>query len=283
MSIFQCKKFSEIRHLLPPDSQAAQSYDYYQSQDHSSYQKELAKQLEIMKNQPEFGDVSWEEIEQSLASAGQYTMADEWVLLAGFEPDATQTGGQTITLQDLNLDNAWHTLDFDKPDSLPGTSDGQPPFVYAIIINGNLKARNIFNDNTDGATGLMVLGNLEAENMMVGGQEIFISGNLYVKGLFWGDYNHGNLVAKGAIAANTFLSTDYRFDQERFSRKDRVEIAHFLQDDQEQYDRGRLAALIQPDCLVHPNNQHHQLYGWKDWLVREKMIERLKEGLPVLL
>lgn len=55
-----------------------------------------------------------------------------------------------------------------------------------ILIEGNLKARNIYNFNTDRSTSLCVLGNVDAENIVIGGQELYVAGNLNVAECFWG-------------------------------------------------------------------------------------------------
>ena len=49
------------------------------------------------------------------------------------------------------------------------------------------------------------MGNLIADNIVVGGQEIFVGGDFTVNELFWGDYNHGDLQVKGSIQAKVLL------------------------------------------------------------------------------
>lgn len=70
----------------------------------------------------------------------------------------------------------------------------------------------------------MVQGNLFAENMLVGGQEILVQGDLTVPGLFWGDYNHGEVKAWGNVAVTVFMSTACSFDADRFNSGDRVQV-----------------------------------------------------------
>lgn len=79
-----------------------------------------------------------------------------------------------------------------------------------------MKAGNIYNNETDGSTGLVVMGNLTANNIVVGGQELFVAGDLAVNELFWGDYNHGELQVRGSIQAKVFINTDYGVDYKRF-------------------------------------------------------------------
>lgn len=81
--------------------------------------------------------------------------------------------------------------------------------VSLILVKGDLRVkRYVYNQETDSATGLIVLGDLQAGNMLVGGQEIYITGNLLVDEVFWGDYNHGDLQVLGAAHANVFVETD---------------------------------------------------------------------------
>src|SRR5690554_7585111 len=101
----------------------------------------------------------------------------------------------------------WTTdkIDLDYADKLiPDYTDKEFPLL--ILVNGNVSIKNIFNGETDGSTGLIVLGNLTADNIVVGGQEIYVSGDLNVSGLYWGDYNHGNLEAKGTIRSEEHTS-----------------------------------------------------------------------------
>jgi len=105
--------------------------------------------------------------------------------------------------------------------------------ALAIIINGNFTAQNIYNHDTDGAMGLIVLGNLKAYNMLVGGQEIYVQNNFNVKELFWGDYNHGDLTVKGKIRINYFLQTVEYHIPEAISdegQNDDVHVNHLFLD-----------------------------------------------------
>ncbi|MBC9795081.1 hypothetical protein [Sinomicrobium weinanense] len=153
-----------------------------------------------------------------------------------------------------------------------------------VLVEGNLQIRNIHNRETDGAAGLIVLGDLAAENIVVGGQEIYVTGNLNVSGLYWGDYNHGSLVVQGTIGINVFLSTDYDFDHRRFQEGDRVNVTHFLWDDREdEFDRDRLVALFEPNCLLDEGELVDDPYSFKDWLNPTEILERLDSGEQVLL
>ncbi len=93
-------------------------------------------------------------------------------------------------------------IDLDDP---LGTGD----FVFLVFARGNLTVEGTLgNRDTDGASGLIVEGNLTCRNAIVGGQQIYVSGSLRVADLFWGDYNHGELIVKGDVSARLFLSTE---------------------------------------------------------------------------
>ncbi|MGS2740048.1 hypothetical protein [Sinomicrobium sp. M5D2P17] len=272
---FQLKRLSEIRHLLPDDTAAAQNHDYRQSSDFKDYRRRFAENVEEIIQTPGMDEADKDAIRNALEQHPPERTYDEWVLTLGF--DRPEKGDWEM--EDLDLDNIWETLSFNKPGDLP---EGEPPFVYLIAVNGNLNTRNIYNRETDGATGLVVLGNLQADNIVAGGQEIYVTGDLNVKGLFWGDYNHGDLVVAGEIAVPVFISTDYNFDHKRFETGDRVRVAHWLWDEREdEFDREQLEALFRPECLE--EDPEDELYSWKDWLLAEKIISRLASGLPVLL
>ncbi|WP_138185993.1 hypothetical protein [Paenibacillus alvei] len=45
----------------------------------------------------------------------------------------------------------------------------------------------------------MVTGNLRAKNIAVGGQEIYVSGNLMIEEILCGSYNHGETIVQGDL------------------------------------------------------------------------------------
>jgi hypothetical protein len=45
----------------------------------------------------------------------------------------------------------------------------------------------------------MVLGDLEAEHMAVGGQEVYVAGCSKIQGLLCGSYNYGRMKVKGDL------------------------------------------------------------------------------------
>lgn len=93
------------------------------------------------------------------------------------------------------------TLDLDAP------VDGSP--VFLLVVSGDLSVEGaIFNANSDSAAGLVVEGNLTCRNAAVGGQEIYVTGDLDVGELFWGDYSHGRLIVRGHAAAQMLIASD---------------------------------------------------------------------------
>ena len=110
-----------------------------------------------------------------------------------FDEEPVLVLGESATIESLNLD-----APFDEVEH-----------VFLIIVQGDLTVEKyVYNEDTDGAAGLIVLGNLHAENMLVGGQEIYVTGDLAVKEVFWGDYNHGDLHVRGNASAEVFVETD---------------------------------------------------------------------------
>ena len=181
-------------------------------------------------------------------------------------------------------------FDFTEPLNLDEANQclGQPEnekFPFFILINGHARFNNIFNAETDGSTGLVVLGNVLADNIVVGGQEVFVTGDLKVKDLFWGDYNHGSLTVKGKISTRVFINTDYGTDYKRFKSGDNIEIEHLLTDEQEDhYTEGDLLrALFAEKFINKPEDIVDDIYSWKDWLKDWLILEAMENNEPVLL
>lgn len=99
-----------------------------------------------------------------------------------------------IDLDTLNLDNDRYNND-----------------IIGIIINGNLLVNNIYNFETDYGIHLIVLGNVVAKNIIVGGQDINISGNLDISEVFLGFYNHGGIFVENNVSCPTIIIEDYAF------------------------------------------------------------------------
>ncbi|PCD84350.1 hypothetical protein AB9L15_12445 [Lysinibacillus fusiformis] len=134
-------------------------------------------------------------------------------------------------LADKFPENSWwasHYTDFSENDlvayyegdlKLPFLDlDWDIPFpqqdnVIIIFIDGHLTVDHLYNAETDGAIGLMVMGNLTAKNIAVGGQEIYVHGHLTVEDILCGSYNHGETIVNGHLQANVLVQDDeYRFN-----------------------------------------------------------------------
>jgi len=88
-----------------------------------------------------------------------------------------------------------------------------------IIVVGDLHVTgSIINENTDGACSLIVLGNLRARNMCVGGQIIYVTGYIAVTEMIMGIYNHGEMYGKSYVWCPVVVTDDYRFYFEDFAR-----------------------------------------------------------------
>ncbi|MFD2118002.1 hypothetical protein ACFSTH_02275 [Paenibacillus yanchengensis] len=103
-----------------------------------------------------------------------------------------------LTLSSLNLDWYMHFPE-DKG-------------VLCIYVKGNCTIDYIYNQETDGAIALVVEGDLIAKNVVVGGQEIYVVGNMLVEEILCGSYNHGELIVEGNLSTNILISDEeYRY------------------------------------------------------------------------
>lgn len=90
--------------------------------------------------------------------------------------------------------------------------DLDDPNYFAIVVNGNLTVTgNIMNEETDGACSLIVLGNLKAKNVVVGGQLLYITGYVKVEEVLMGIYNHGEFYSQGYVWCPAIIADDYHF------------------------------------------------------------------------
>ena len=98
---------------------------------------------------------------------------------------------------DLALD--WDAEDEDCPD---GT-----------IVDGDLEVTGtIVNRNSDSGPFLLVTGDLRAKNLVTGGAEIVVLGDLIVDGVIFGFYNHGSITVHGATRAKAIITEYHSFD-----------------------------------------------------------------------
>lgn len=168
---------------------------------------------------------------------------------------------------DLKLD----TLDLDDP-LAPWREEDLGAYIRFILVRGNAEiARHVHSLETDGACGLLVSGDLTTTNAIVGGQEIRVGGNLLVRELFWGDYNHGELHVVGNTQAALLIQTDYsmQFDGS----------VHCIRrmDDEAIIDDG-IEQIIEPDCLLRESEGPDSFWS----LDAGAMLQRLTAGKSVI-
>lgn len=179
--------------------------------------------------------------------------------------------------QSLDLDDAYKHF-FGESDEYRS--------IFFILINGNCTAQSIYNRETDGATGLIVLGSLYADNIAVGGQEIYVRGDMECRELYWGDYNHGLLQVTGKISAKVFLCTDYGVAYDRFTEQENIAIDYLLWDeitDNDDFeDNSLIKKLFLPEFVARETELIDDLYSWSDWLQEDLLFNALETGKPIL-
>lgn len=206
-----------------------------------------------------------------VGSFGSYRMAiheddyaDDLVLL--IEEDCT--------IENLDLDDVSSTF--------PLVQKNQ--YISIILCLGNFTANNIYNDNDDGNCCLTVLGNLTCNNMLVGGQEIFVDKNLIVNECFWGNYNHGVLSVNGKTTATIFLATDeYRYEETKRNQT----VNHYFTDfDEENKDYEfpleKLEVVFLPELLIAEDDLEDEITSWNSWLNRNLCLDYVAKNQKIL-
>nr|WP_154959795.1 hypothetical protein [Paenibacillus xylanexedens] len=149
----------------------------------------------------------------------------------------------------------------------------EEPFL--IMVEGNLIVdRYIGNTESDAASSnLVVLGDLTTPYMLVGGQEIYITGNLYVEDMFWGDYNHGELTVRGNVEGGLLVSTEQYGIQIQGQRKVKRQLEEW--EDLGPWQGFDMLELFVPECVIDEDTE--EPFPW-----REEMIKRLQQGQPII-
>lgn len=159
--------------------------------------------------------------------------------------------------------------------SAPGV---EPESVFIVVVDGDLCVDTLYNWDTDGCKGLIVLGNLKLGHAAVGGQEIFVTGDLTVRELFWGDYNHGTLKVQGRIKARMLLSTD---EYHVPPRSDNDEIEVRLEDEAPQErEPADVAAQYFLESVIDRNEPDPSVL--REVLDRYAVVEALQRSEQVL-
>lgn len=84
-----------------------------------------------------------------------------------------------------------------------------PRSLFLILVDGHLRLDGaLTSSDTDGTTHLIVTGDAQVHNAVIGGQLVCVQGALRVQDLLWGHYNHGELRVHGGLQARVALFTD---------------------------------------------------------------------------
>lgn len=154
-----------------------------------------------------------------LADVADLIPADCW-MAERLAEDPAALADETVLW--ITGDVQWPELHLDAPlasgspqrrwwQSLQTGSDNAPVprSLFLILVDGHLRIDGALTcDDTDGSTHLIVTGNAQAHNAVIGGQLVHVQGALQVQDLLWGHYNHGELHVHGGLHARVALFTD---------------------------------------------------------------------------
>lgn len=168
-------------------------------------------------------------------------------------------------------------LDLAQPD-VPGVQLPKGASVFLVLVQADADIGQLLSPGDDtGTAGVMVLGDLRLRNALLGGQELYVSGDLHVAELLWGNYNHGDLVVYGVLSASLLVHTDgYHLDL-----KQEAQVQRLLSDADDGpghwdlLDMPTLASLLPSDCFWLGDDQRPVLDGGA-------MHARLSRGESVL-
>ncbi len=128
--------------------------------------------------------------------------------------DEEDLAGQPVVHVKASISLASLDLDASLADGSPlrarmEPADDFPETPFLVLVEGNLDIDGaIFNADTRGAASLMVLGDLRAHDVVVGGQLLYVLGTLAVRDLLWGDGDGGELRVLCGAASRVALFTD---------------------------------------------------------------------------
>lgn len=109
------------------------------------------------------------------------------------------------------------TLNLDYPQSTDWSLDEQKDErqtpveqdIPLLLVDGDLTVHQLIaNEHSMQAANLIVLGHLHTSHMLVSGQEVYVTGNLTVEQLLWGDEDQGILMVGGQLSAGLLLRTN---------------------------------------------------------------------------
>ncbi len=120
-------------------------------------------------------------------------------------PSAFERNGRALV---FHQDTHWPRLRLDHGETLAGPST--PRVGPGVVIDGDLTVDTIVqNGEQDFGPFLVVLGDLHARDIAVGGALLFVAGSLFVEGVFHGYYNHGATLVQKDLHAALVLPDDY--------------------------------------------------------------------------
>lgn len=91
--------------------------------------------------------------------------------------------------------------------------DGEADCPDGSIVDGDLAVTgSIVNRDSDSGPFLLVTGNVHARNLIAGGAEIVILGDLVVDEVIFGYKNHGSITVHGATRAKAIITEYHSFD-----------------------------------------------------------------------
>ena len=207
-----------------------------------------------------------------VGSFGSYRMA---IHEEDYADDLVLLIEEDCTIENINLDEVYKTFSVVENDQ----------WISIILCLGDFSANNIYNYfDDDGSCCLTVLGNLTCNNMLVGGQEVFVAKDLVVKDCFWGNYNHGLLVVKGDIIANVFLTTD-EYNLEKNSNNYIVNYSfNDIDEENKEYEfsNEQLALVFKPKFLRSDDEMKFDVSSWSSWLYRTKSVDYLSLNKSII-
>ncbi|HEX5063957.1 MAG TPA: hypothetical protein VFV99_31475 [Kofleriaceae bacterium] len=154
-------------------------------------------------------------------------------------------------------------LDFDGDDDCP---DG-------TIVDGDLEVSgSIINRDSDAGPFLLVTGNVHAKNLVAGGSEIVILGDLIVDEVIFGYYNHGSITVHGTTRAKAIITEYHSFDLR--GRVEGITVSGRGRITADDHFRSYAPALV-ADVLTDGNPSG----GYPDW---DLTTEAILSGRPVL-
>lgn len=158
-----------------------------------------------------------------------------------------------------------------------------PEWSLGYVIMGDLLVERIIEASDDLAMGLVVDGNLTVDYIRAGGNEIYVSGNMKVNGLFFGKYSHGSLIVEGETYANAFIADDYlgSLDSSWSLTDDECFEDEEISEDEYAIAVEKIIEAIRPEFILNFDNIDEP-FLWAHVLDYPAIEEAMKHHLPIL-